>query len=138
MQIPKVQKDTDDLTVFFALLGFARIKVVLKHVGAIDTIFHWWHTLTHFVGESLVKRIQIKDFVSTLWLLKRYRPLIYFALSEVEMELLLFFSSKNNFIQFSCRLCIQGDLFLCKIYSERFFYCIENDVHHQHLLLLSN
>jgi len=40
MQIPKVQKDTDDLTVFFALLGFARIKVVLKHVGAIDTIFH--------------------------------------------------------------------------------------------------
>jgi len=35
-QIPKAQKDTDDLTVFFALLGSAGVKTSCKHVGEID------------------------------------------------------------------------------------------------------
>ncbi len=36
-KIPKSQKDTtDDLTVFFALLGSALIKAAQKHVGEID------------------------------------------------------------------------------------------------------
>jgi hypothetical protein len=30
MQIPKVQKKTDSLNVFFALLGFVRVKAVRK------------------------------------------------------------------------------------------------------------
>jgi len=34
-QIPKVQKDNDDLTVFFALLGFLSMKAARKHVGEI-------------------------------------------------------------------------------------------------------
>jgi len=36
VQIPKAQKETDDLTVFFALLESARIKAAHKHVGEID------------------------------------------------------------------------------------------------------
>jgi len=35
--IPKVKKDTEDLIVFFALLGSACVKVVHKNVDAIDT-----------------------------------------------------------------------------------------------------
>jgi len=35
-QIPKAQKDTDDLTVFFTLLGSASVKSACKHVGEID------------------------------------------------------------------------------------------------------
>jgi len=36
VQISKAQKDIDDLTVFFALLGSANIKASKKHVGEID------------------------------------------------------------------------------------------------------
>jgi len=41
-QIPKAQEDTDDLTLFFALLGSAHVKAAHKrvghnHVGEIDT-----------------------------------------------------------------------------------------------------
>jgi len=32
-QVPKEQKDTDDMNVYFALLGSLRIKAVHKHVG---------------------------------------------------------------------------------------------------------
>ncbi len=35
-QILKAKKDTDDLTVFFTILGSAHAKVVRKHVGEID------------------------------------------------------------------------------------------------------
>jgi hypothetical protein len=34
---PKVQNDTDDLAVFFALLGSACVKAARKHVGEINT-----------------------------------------------------------------------------------------------------
>ncbi len=36
VKIPKVQKDTNDLTGFFALLGSALVKGVCKRVGEID------------------------------------------------------------------------------------------------------
>jgi len=36
MQIPKAQKDTDNLTVFFVLLGSAHVKAARKHVGEIN------------------------------------------------------------------------------------------------------
>jgi len=36
MQIPKVQKKTDDLTVVLGLLGSARIKAGRQHVDEID------------------------------------------------------------------------------------------------------
>jgi len=35
-QIPKAQKDTDDLTVFFALLGSGHVKAAGKHDDEID------------------------------------------------------------------------------------------------------
>jgi len=35
-QIPKAQKDTDNLTEFSRFLGSALIKAVHKHVGEID------------------------------------------------------------------------------------------------------
>jgi len=38
MQIPKAQKDIDDLT-DFTILGSAHLKAASKHVGEID---HWW------------------------------------------------------------------------------------------------
>jgi len=34
---PKAQKDTDDLTVFFVLLGSACVKATHKHVGEISS-----------------------------------------------------------------------------------------------------
>jgi len=35
-KIPKEQKDTDDLTVFFLLLESLQVKAAHKHVGEID------------------------------------------------------------------------------------------------------
>jgi hypothetical protein len=35
-KISKAQNNTDDVTVFFALLGSAHIKAEFKHVGEID------------------------------------------------------------------------------------------------------
>jgi hypothetical protein len=35
-KIPKVQKDTDNLTVFFALLGSVRVKAAHKNIDKID------------------------------------------------------------------------------------------------------
>jgi len=37
-QIPKVQKDTEDLTVFFALLGSAHVIAVCKNVDEINPL----------------------------------------------------------------------------------------------------
>jgi len=39
VQIPKAQKDTDELTVFFALLGSVHLKALSKHVVEIDPVF---------------------------------------------------------------------------------------------------
>jgi len=36
-KIPKVQKDTDDLTVLIALLESSRVKASCNYVGEIDT-----------------------------------------------------------------------------------------------------
>ncbi len=51
MKTTKALKDTDDLTVFFALLGSAHIKSVSKHVGEIDPCrqFHQCLMLAFFV-----------------------------------------------------------------------------------------
>jgi len=45
VQIPKAQKDTDELTFFFALLGSAPVKAACKHVGEIDPRYHNLHAL---------------------------------------------------------------------------------------------
>ncbi len=44
-KIPKAQKDTDDLTVFFALLGSACVKAVRRYVGEIYPFL----AHTHFI-----------------------------------------------------------------------------------------
>ena len=50
-----------------------------------------------FSEKSFCKRSQIKDFVSTLWLLKRYL-LIYFASSEVWAERFFFLFKTISFL----------------------------------------
>ncbi len=36
-KIPKAQKDTDNLTVFFLLLAYSHVKTLCKHVGEMDS-----------------------------------------------------------------------------------------------------
>jgi len=39
MQIRNAQKDTDDVTVFFALLGSLHVKALSKHFGEMNPCF---------------------------------------------------------------------------------------------------
>jgi len=61
-QIPKAQKDINDLTVFFTLLGYECVKAAHKHVNEINPRhqFHQHFTLAFFVqkcssGISIIK-----------------------------------------------------------------------------------
>jgi len=45
MQIPKAEKDTDDLTVFFALLGSMSVKAALKTLVKLTPVVNFIYIL---------------------------------------------------------------------------------------------
>lgn len=96
----KQRERESKLSIHSKVLNWFELKLCpcLQTFSSLILYFLFFFFLTNslrFSGKSFCKRSQIKDFVSTLWLLKRYL-LIYFASSEVWAER-VFFSFQNNF-----------------------------------------
>ncbi len=65
MQIPKAQKNTDNLGVFFALLGSERIKDADQYNNEIDP---WCQFQQYFIFVFLYKSDFYSFFLLTFWL----------------------------------------------------------------------
>ncbi len=56
-------KDTDDLNIFFKLLGSAHVKAVCKHIGEID--LRWWSRTSFSPTPSCQANLRLLTIIST-------------------------------------------------------------------------